>query len=95
MNIVDVIRSLAGFAWLAAIGLGVLAIARASRNQKVGGINSTVVLVVVLAIVLSALGAGLVFLQANQYAVVRSAFQPNGYRPQPLGPGLHWIVPIC
>ena len=94
MNIVDVIRSLAGFAWLAAIGLGVLAIARASRNQKVGGINSTVVLVVVLAIVLSALGAGLVFLQANQYAVVRSAFQPNGYRPQPLGPGLHWIVPF-
>ncbi len=94
MNIVDVIRALAGFAWLAAIGLGVLAIARASRNQKTGGINSTVVVVVLLAVALSALGAGLVFLQANQYAVVRSAFQPNGYRPQPLGPGLHWIVPF-
>src|SRR6185436_629495 len=94
MNIVDVIRSAAGFAWLAAIGLGVLAIARASRNQKTGGINSTVVIVLLLAIALSVLGAGLVFLQANQYAVVRSAFQPNGYRPQPLGPGLHWIVPF-
>lgn len=94
MNIVDVIRALAGFAWLAAIGLGVLAIARASRNQKTGGINSTVVVVVLLAAALSALGAGLVFLQANQYAVVRSAFQPNGYRPEPLGPGLHWIVPF-
>jgi regulator of protease activity HflC (stomatin/prohibitin superfamily) len=40
------------------------------------------------------LGTGLVFLQANQYAVVRSAFQPNGYRAQPLGPGLHWIIPF-
>jgi hypothetical protein len=51
MNIVDVIRSLAGFAWLAAIGLGVLAVTRVSRNQGAKGIGSTVVIVLVLAIV--------------------------------------------
>ena len=31
MNIVDVIRAMAGFAWLAAIGLGVLALVRSGR----------------------------------------------------------------
>ena len=46
------------------------------------------------AILLTSVGAGLVFLQADQYGVVISAFQPNGYRTQPLGPGLHWIVPF-
>jgi prohibitin 1 len=95
MNIVDVIRSLAGFAWLAAIGLGVLTVVRTGRNQSAKGVGSTVVLVLVAAIALSILGAGLVFLQANQYAVVRSAFRPNGYRPEPLGPGLHWIIPFA
>jgi len=95
MNIVDVIRSLAGFAWLAAIGLGVLTVVRTGRNQSAKGVGSTVVLVLVVAIALSILGAGLVFLQANQYAVVRSAFRPNGYRPEPLGPGLHWIIPFA
>jgi regulator of protease activity HflC (stomatin/prohibitin superfamily) len=95
MNIVDVIRSLAGFAWLAAIGLGVLTVVRTGRNQSAKGVGSTVILVLIVAIALSILGAGLVFLQANQYAVVRSAFQPNGYRSEPLGPGLHWIIPFA
>jgi regulator of protease activity HflC (stomatin/prohibitin superfamily) len=94
MNIVDVIRSLAGFAWLGAIGLGVLSIARASRNQGAKGLGSTVIILVVVALVLTTAGAGMVFLQANEYGVVISAFQPNGYRTQALGPGLHWIVPF-
>ena len=42
MNIVDVIRALGGFAWLAAIGLIVMAIARSSRNQNTRGINSMI-----------------------------------------------------
>ncbi len=94
MSIVDVIRSLAGLTWLAAIGLFVMAIARASRNQGAKGLSSTAIVVVLIAIILTSLGAGLVFLQANEYGVVISAFQPNGYRNEPLGPGLHWIVPF-
>lgn len=65
MNIVDVIRSLAGFAWLAAIGFGVLAISRAGRNQSSKGIGSTVVVVLVLALVLTTLGAGLVYVESK------------------------------
>ena len=94
MNIDDVIKAASGFAWLIAIGLGILSIARAGRNQNTRASSSSALIAVVFAVVLSEVGAGLVFLQADQYAVVRSAFQPNGYRPQPLGPGLHWIIPF-
>ena len=93
MNIVDVIRSLAGFAWLAALGLGVLAITRASRNQGAKGISTTVVIVVVVAVVLSALGAGLVYVESNERGVVKT-ITAGAVRPEPLQPGLHWILPI-
>ncbi|MBK9926666.1 MAG: prohibitin family protein [Anaerolineales bacterium] len=93
MNIVDVIRSLAGFAWLGAIGLGVLAIARASRNQGAKGISTTVVIVLALALVLSVLGAGLVYVESNERGVVKT-ISAGGVRPEALSPGLHWIVPV-
>ncbi|HEX2997368.1 MAG TPA: SPFH domain-containing protein [Anaerolineales bacterium] len=94
MDIVDIIKALAGFAWLALIGLIVLLLVRAGRNQSSKGIGSTTIIVLVAALVLSVLGSGLVFLQADQYAVVRSVFQPNGYRAEPLGPGMHLIIPF-
>lgn len=96
MNIVDVIRSLAGFAWFGAIGLFVLAVARASRNQNAKGISSTAIGIVVLAIILTTLGAGLVFVEPNERGVVISPYSfraPNGYLAEPITPGLRWIVP--
>jgi regulator of protease activity HflC (stomatin/prohibitin superfamily) len=93
MNIVDVIRSLAGFAWLAAIGLGVLALVRTGRNQTARGSSSTALLVVVVAIVLTILGSGLVYVESNERAVIRTIGK-GGVRPQSLEPGLHWIIPI-
>ncbi|MGZ9225151.1 MAG: prohibitin family protein [Anaerolineales bacterium] len=93
MNIVDVIRSLAGFAWIGAIGLGVLAFVRAGRNQSAKGISSTVVIVLVIAVILSTLGAGLVYVESNERGVVRT-IRAGGVRPAPLEPGLHWIVPV-
>jgi regulator of protease activity HflC (stomatin/prohibitin superfamily) len=93
MNIVDVIRSVAGLAWLAAIGLGVLAVARAGRSQSAKGIGSTVVIVLVIAVILSTMGAGLVYVESNERGVVRT-IRAGGVRPAALGPGLHWIVPV-
>ena len=93
MNIVDVIRSLAGFAWLAAIGLGIMAIARSARNQNARGIGSTVVIVLVLALVLTTLGAGLVYVESNERGVVKT-IRAGGVRSEALEPGLHWILPI-
>src|SRR5215207_5208221 len=93
MNIVDVIRALAVFAWLAAIGIGVLALVRAGRSQNSKGMGSTAVVVLVLAAILSTLGAGLVYVESSERGVVRTA-RAGGVRADPLAPGLHWIVPV-
>lgn len=96
MNIVDVIRSLAGFAWFGAVALFVTAVARASRNQNAKGISSTAIGVVVLAIILSILGAGLVFIEPTERGVVISPYAfraPSGYFVDAITPGLRWIVP--
>ena len=93
MNIVDVIRSFAGFAWLAAIGLVVLALVRTGRNQSSKGISSTAVLVLVVAAILTTLGAGLVYVESNERGVVKT-IRAGGVRPEALSPGLHWILPV-
>ena len=72
MNIVDVIRALAGFAWLAAIGLVVLALVRTGRNQNSKGIGSTAIVVLIVAAILSTLGAGLVYVESTERGVVRT-----------------------
>lgn len=94
MNIADLIKGLATFAWLGVAGIVVVMLVRAGRNQAVKGLSSLLIFLIVVAVVMTSIGAGLVFLQADQYAVVRSVFQPNGYRSEPLGPGLHWIIPF-
>jgi prohibitin 1 len=93
MNIVDVIRTLAGFAWIAAIGFGVLAVIRASRNQSAKATGSTVIVLLVVAAILTTLGAGLVFVEASERGVVRT-IRAGGVRSDALQPGLHWIIPV-
>jgi regulator of protease activity HflC (stomatin/prohibitin superfamily) len=94
MNIASALQGLATFSWLVFIGIIVLAVIRASRGRPLKGAVSIVIAIGVLALVLTTVGAGLVFLQADQYGIVISALQPTGYRTQPLAPGLHWVVPF-
>ncbi len=94
MNIASVLKGLATFSWLIVVGIIILAVIRASRARPLKGAVSLVIGTVVFALVLTTVSAGLVFLQADQYGVVISAIQPNGYRTQPLTPGLHWVVPF-
>jgi regulator of protease activity HflC (stomatin/prohibitin superfamily) len=94
MNIASVLQGLATFSWLVVVGIIVLAVIRASRARPLKGAVSLVIGTVVFAVVLTTVSAGLVFLQADQYGIVISAIQPNGYRAQPLPPGLHWVVPF-
>jgi prohibitin 1 len=95
MNIADVVRTLAAFAWLAAVVLGVLIFIRLGRNQSVKGLTSLTVGVLIGALLLTIFGAGLVFINPQERGVVISALSPQGYREQPLDPGLHWIVPFA
>jgi regulator of protease activity HflC (stomatin/prohibitin superfamily) len=95
VNIATVFQGIATFAWIGFVGFLMLTFARVSRGQAVRGSVRLVIFLLVAALLLSTVGLGLVFLQADQYGVVISAFQPNGYRSQPLGPGLHWIIPLA
>ncbi len=94
MNISAAFQGIATIAWIAFLGVIVTMFIRSSRNQPAKGFSTLAILLLVAAILLTSVGAGLVFLQADEYGVVISAFQPNGYRLQPLGPGLHWIIPF-
>ena len=94
MSIAGVFQMVAAIAWLAFITVLAMTVIRGSRGQPARGFSSLLVILLVVALLLSSVGAGLVFLQADQYAIVISPFQPNGYRAQALGPGLHWIVPF-
>ena len=94
MNIADFIKSLAGFAWLALVGIGVLMIVRSSRKQNVKGLGSLAIGLVVLAVVFTIVGAGLVFIEPTETGVVVTILSEGGMRPEPLRAGLHWIVPF-
>ena len=94
MNISALLQGLAGFAWVGFIGVMAMMFVRASRNQPTKGLSTLVIVLLVTALLLTTAGAGLVFLQANEYGVVISAFAPKGYRETTLTPGLHWIIPF-
>lgn len=93
MDITAVIKGLATLTWLAALGLLVMVVVRASRDRPVRSGCAVTGGVFALALVLSILSAGLVFIQANERGVVISPYDPQGYRSQALDPGLHWIIP--
>jgi regulator of protease activity HflC (stomatin/prohibitin superfamily) len=93
MNIVDVIRALAGLALVVAIGMGVMAFARTGRNQTAKGLGSTAVIMLVIAGILMTLGSGLVYVESSERGVVKT-IRAGGLRPEALGPGLHWILPV-
>src|SRR5574341_2141004 len=70
-------------------------ITRTARNHASRDLGSLTVGVLVTALVLTVLGAGLVFINPEERGVVISALDSKGYRSEPLTPGLHWIVPFA
>jgi regulator of protease activity HflC (stomatin/prohibitin superfamily) len=95
MNISSVIQSIATLAWIGFLGVLVTMVIRSSRNQPAKGFGSLAIILVVAAILLTAVGAGLVFIQPEQRGIVISAFAAKGYREQALQPGLRWIIPFA
>ena len=95
MNIAIVVQGLATFSWLLVIGIVVIAVVRASRARPVKGISTMIVVLIIFAIALSSVSAGLVFIQPDERGVVVSAVQEKGYRDLPLEPGLRWVIPFA
>jgi len=93
MNIAQVVQFIASGAWLILIGLVILLVMRSSRNQSVKGFSTSVVVMLIVAIALSTVGAGLVFIEPDQMAVVITINQ-GGIRPDPLTAGMHFVIPF-
>jgi len=95
MNIAIALQGLATFSWLLVVGVIALAVVRASRARPIKGVSTMVIVLIILAVVLSTVSAGLVFIQPDERGVVVSAVQSKGYRDVPLQPGLRWVIPFA
>ena len=94
MNLVGIIRILAGFSWLGVIGVISLVVLRAARGTPMKKGNALVIGFAVLAIFLNGAAAGLVFVQPNERGVVIT-IASGGVRPEALQPGLNWVIPYA
>lgn len=95
MDVASSIKAVAIFVWLIFFGVLFVTLARANKHgiPSQGSIFTLLVLLIA-AITLSALSAGVVFINPEERGIVLSALSPKGYREQPLQPGLRWIVPF-
>ncbi|MBI3159076.1 MAG: hypothetical protein HYZ26_05705 [Chloroflexi bacterium] len=95
MALIALLRALAGFSWLAVIGVIGLLVARAARNNPMRGGWTMVLGTLIAAVLLNTLSLGLVFIEPNERGVVVSAVPgAQGVRQEALQPGLNWIVPF-
>jgi regulator of protease activity HflC (stomatin/prohibitin superfamily) len=95
MNIGSLLQGVAALAWLAALGALGFVVFNVARGRRFGSGAPIVVVAVVAAILLTTVASGLVFINPEERGVVISALAQGGYRPDPLVPGLHWIIPFA
>lgn len=94
MNIASVIGGVAGLSWLLVIGVVVVAVLRASRGRPFKGASSIIIVAIVLALLLTTVSQGLIFVEPQQRGVVISAVPGDeGVRKEALPGGLNWIIP--
>jgi regulator of protease activity HflC (stomatin/prohibitin superfamily) len=93
MNIASVVQGLASVMWLVALGVLGFTVFNAARGRKFGGGATLVVGAVVLAVALTVVAAGIVFIEPDERGVVISPYDQRGYRDTALTPGLRWIIP--
>ena len=95
MNIADVFKFFAFFLWIAVAVFLLVIIMRASRNQGVKGLTTTFLILIVVALVVTVVSMGLVFIQPEERGVVISALSPDGIRQEALQPGLRFVIPFA
>lgn len=95
MNIADVFKFFAFFLWIAVGVFFFFIVFRASRNQGVKGLTTSFLILLVVAVVVTVVSLGLVFIQPEERGVVISALSPDGIRSEELQPGLRFVVPFA
>ena len=93
MNVATLLSALATLAWVVALVVIGLAIVRAARGQHFRAAGGIVIGIIALALVLTTVSAGLVFIQPTERGVVITVGQ-GGVRSEALQPGLNWVVPF-
>jgi len=94
MNISSLLQGIASFAWVGLFGVIIAIFVRASRNQPAKGLTTAVIVLLVAAILLTSVGASLVFIEPDELGVVVTAVGGGGIRPEPLNAGLHLVIPF-
>lgn len=92
MNFDVGLKGFVAILWFVVIGMIAFAVLRASRGQKSNNLVTPTIVIALLALIISAVSAGLVFVQPEERGVVISALQ-QGVRKQALNPGLTWVIP--
>ena len=93
MNVATLLSALATLSWVVALIVVGLAIARAARGQTFRWAGAIVIGIIVLALVLTTISAGLVFVQPTDRGVVITVGE-GGVREDALQPGLNWVMPF-
>lgn len=94
MNIATVFQIIAALAWAAFGGVLLLMLGRGGRQQNPRGFGRVAVAVMIAAVLLTTVGAGVVFIEPFDTGVVVTPLVRGGMRPQALFAGIHWIVPF-
>ncbi len=94
MNISSLLQGIASFAWIGVFGVIIAIFIRASRNQPVKGLTTATIVLLIVAILLTSVGASLVFIEPDELGVVVTAVGGGGIRPEPLNAGLHLVIPF-
>ncbi len=68
---------------------------RASRNQGVKGLSTSFLVLLVVAVVVTIVSMGLIFIQPEERGIVISALSPDGIRQEALQPGLRFVIPFA
>lgn len=87
--VLGILGGLATLSSLTGIVLSIIGIGQ-NKAKAIAGITLNIILLFLVGLMRNAF----VPIQPDECAVVISAFQPYGYRPEALGPGLHWILPF-
>ncbi len=95
MDIASLLKGISGFVWIAVFGVLALVVMRAVRKTPLKNGKSLVITLLIIAVVLTVVSSGLVFINPDERGVVISAVAPAGYRTEALQPGLSWIIPFA
>ena len=95
MNLANLFGGIATIAWLIAIAVVVMIVLQSARSRPLKNGVTLIIVVIIGAVVLTTVSAGLVFVNPQERGVVISAINPDGYRAEALTPGLRWIVPFA